>query len=346
MMFRKILSFAAIVSTCTALLIAQTPAGLPSNGRSVVVEIDGAKLTQGELEAKHSTALFQARTAYYQAERKALSEFVDEYLLERQAEREHVTVEQLLEQHVRSTVKDPSEEALHVFYEGAQTNQPYESLRGQILEQIRQGRLAKAKLAYLKTLRGETNISYKIEPPRVPINLKDTPIRGQAQAPVKIVEFADYECPYCRQIEPTLKKLEAEYGEKIAVAYKDAPLPMHSHAKKAAEAAHCADAQGKFWEYHDLLLASKQFESLQLKEYAKTLKLDSEKFDKCLESGEEANLVQAQLDEAQNFEVDGTPTFFINGRLFAGVLTYDQFRSIIKEELSAQTAPGTADAGK
>ena len=325
---------------------AQTSDEPASNGRSVVVEIDGAKLTLGDFEAKHSTTLFQARTAYYQAERRALSEFVDEYLLERQAEREHVTVEQLLEQHVRSTVKDPSEEALHVFYEGAQTSQPYESVRGQILEQIRQGRFAKAKLAYLKTLRNETNISYKIDPPRVPVSLKDTPIRGQVEAPVKIVEFADYECPYCRQMEPILNKLRAEYGERVAVAYKDAPLPMHSHAKKAAEAAHCAGVQGKFWEYHDLLLAGKQFEMSQLKENAKALKLDSEKFDKCLESGEEANLVQAQLDEAQTFQVDGTPTFFINGRLFAGVLTYDQFRSIIQEELKLPTAQVNTGAGK
>ena len=126
------------------------------------------------------------------------------------------------------------------------------------MEKIRQTRLTKAKAAYLKTLRSEANINIRFDAPRAAISLKDTPLRGLPGAPVMIVEYADYECPYCQQIEPTLAKLRAEYGGKLAFAYKDLPLPMHSQAVKAAEAAHCAGAQGKYWEYHDLLLSSKQ----------------------------------------------------------------------------------------
>jgi protein-disulfide isomerase len=315
----------------------------------VVAEVDGTKLTMGDYEAKHPTALFHARNVYFQSERKALSDFVDEYLLERQAEREHVTVDQLLEQHVRGTVKDPSEEALHVFYEGADTPQPYEAVRNQILEQIRQGRFAKAKAAYVKTLRESSNVTLRLEPPRVPVSLKDAALHGSMQAPVTMVEFGDYECPYCKGVEPMLSKLQAQYGPKLAIAYKDAPLPMHNLAKKAAEAAHCAGEQGKYWEYHDRLFSTRQLETPQLKEHARALKLNAEQFDKCLDSGSQSALVDAQLEEAQKFQVEGTPTFFINGRLYSGAFTVEQFSAVINEELGAVAAgsvSATAAMGK
>jgi protein-disulfide isomerase len=164
-------------------------------------------------------------------------------------------------------------------------------------------------------------------------------LRGLPDAPVTIVEYADFECPYCQQIEPTLDRLRAEYGAKVAFAYKDMPLPMHSDAPKAAEAAHCAGAQGKYWEYHDLLFSSKQLELAQLKEHARTLQLDTQRFDKCLDSGEQAKVVAAQLDEGrQDLQIEGTPSYFINGRFFAGGLNYERFRTVIDEELGVRAA--------
>jgi protein-disulfide isomerase len=321
------------------------PAG--SSPNQVLVEIDGQKLAASDFEARHSTVLFQARTNFYRIQRKALDEDVDEYLLERQAKRENLTVTELLDKHVKPEVKDPSEEALHVFYEGADTNRTYEELRSQILDQIRQGRFAKAKAAYVKTLRENSNIKIMLEPPRVVVALKDVPLRGAADASVKVIEFGDYECPYCKGVEPLLSKLQAQYGPKLAIAYKDAPLPMHNYAKKAAEAAHCAGKQGKFWEYHDLLFATRKFETSQLKEHARTLKLSGEQFDQCLDSGQESDRVSAQLEEAQNLRVEGTPTFFINGRLFSGTFTLEQMSAVINEELGQTIqAKSESNAGK
>jgi len=341
MMITKIVTLALLSSAFSSFVAADASADAqPSSSRIVLVEIDGAKLSLADFEGKHPTALFQARNAFYQAERKALDNFIDEYLLERQAERQHVTVAQLLDQHVKSMVgKDPSEESLHVFYEGLDTTQPYEAVRDQILEKIRQTRFMKAKSAYVKTLRNAAAINIRFDAPRAVISLKDTPLRGLADAPVTIVEYADFECPYCQQIEPTLDRLRAEYGAKVAFAYKDMPLPMHSDAPKAAEAAHCAGAQGKYWEYHDLLFSSKQLELAQLKEHARTLQLDTQKFDKCLDSGEQAKVVAAQLDEGrQDLQIEGTPSYFINGRFFAGGLNYERFRTVIDEELGVRAA--------
>ena len=340
MMIIKIVTLALLSSALPSLVPAADSTDAPASSRIVLVEIDGAKLSLADFEGKHPTALFQARNTIYQAERKALDNFIDEYLLERQAERQHVTVAQLLDQHVKGMVgKDPSEESLHVFYDGLDTTKPYDAVRDQILEKIRQTRLARAKSAYLKTLRKEAVINIRFDAPRASISLKDTPLRGLPDAPVMIVEYADYECPYCQQIEPSLGKLRAEYGAKVAFAFKDLPLPMHPQALKAAEAAHCAGAQGKYWEYHDLLLATKQLELAQLKEHARALQLDTQRFDKCLDSDEQAKVVKAQLDEGrQDLQLEGTPSYFINGRFFTGGMTYEQLRTVIDEELGGRAA--------
>jgi len=142
------------------------------------------------------------------------------------------------------------------------------------------------------------------------VSLDRTPVRGPQNAALTIVEYADFECPYCQQMQPALDKLEAEYKGKIAFAYKDVPLPMHPHAQKASEAAHCAGVQDKFWEYHDLLLQTKALELPQLKAGARTLGLDGAAFDKCLDSGEQVEVVKKSLDEAQRLGLQGTPSFF------------------------------------
>jgi protein-disulfide isomerase len=318
----------------------------PSSNSAVVLEINGKKFTFSEFEQKRPAALFQARNTFYQSARKAADEFVDSYLLEQQAEAEHLTVAELLERHVNSAIeKDPPEDALRVYYEGVDTTEPFEAVRPQILERVRQRRMDKAKAAYLKTLHSQANIAIRMAPPRASISLKDTPLRGHQDAPVMIIEYADYECPYCQQIQPVLDKVEAEYKGKVALAYKDAPLPMHPHAQKAGEAARCAGAQGKYWEYHDLLFATKALEIPQLKEGAATLKLDTQVFDKCLSSGEQEKAVKTQLAEAQTFQLQGTPSFFINGIFFSGSLTYEQFRAILDEELAAAPAPKVSAEG-
>jgi len=309
---------------------------IPVSSGAVLLEIDGAKLTASDLESKRPTLFFQARNSYYEAERKAVQEFVDQYLLEREAQKEGLTVAQLLDRHVNSAIaKDPSEEALRVYYEGVETPEPYEAVRDKILASLRDRRAAKAKAAYLEALRKESTIAIRVRAPRAEISMKDTPVTGEADAGVTLVEYADFECPYCQQIQPVLDKLIATYKGRLAFAYKDAPLPMHPHAQKAAEAAHCAGAQGKYWDYHNTLMSNKQLELPQLKEQARLLKLDAPAFERCLDSGEQAKLVQAQLSEAAGLGVQGTPTFFINGRMVNGVVSYETLLGIVEEELAA-----------
>jgi len=306
---------------------------------SAVLEVDGVKISFAEVEKKLPGNVFQARNAFYQAERAAIDQFVGEYLLDRQAEKEGVTVTELLNRHVNSVIaKDPSEETLRVFYETIDTKDPYEVIRDRIIEHLRDARLAKAKAAYVESLRSQADINILLDPPRVIVPVDDAPLTGAANAPVTIIEYADYECPYCQQVNTALQKLLADYKGKLALVFKDSPLPIHAHSQKAAEAAHCAGAQGKYWEYHDLLFSSKQLDDSQLKEHARALKLDEKAFDSCLDSGAQAPTVKKFLTEAQSLQIKGTPSFVINGRFVAGGFTYEQLRGLVDEELRATTA--------
>jgi protein-disulfide isomerase len=310
-----------------------------NQANATMIEIDGTKLSFADIEKQKPGAFFHAVNTFYPGEQSALKDFVDDFILEQQAKKEGLTVDQLLEKHVNSTIdKDPPEDALKVFYEGIDTTQPYSAIKDQIIQSIRTRRIAKAKTAYMDTLRKDAKVSVRLTPPRAAVNLKDTPVRGPEAAKVVLVEYADFECPYCQQIQPTLTKLEKAYEGRLAFAYKDVPLPMHPHAEKAAEASHCAAEQGKYWEYHDQLYSSRQLDISALKEQARNMKLDGDAFDKCLDSGEKAPGVKASLAEGQRLGIDGTPSFFMNGRFFSGGLSFEQLSAMIDEELKAAEA--------
>ena len=314
-------------------------------GAEVVAEIGGRKLTRAALEQKQTGKLLQARYQYYLAEREALEQFIDEQLVEMQAQRENLTVEQLVKREVISQVHEPTEDQLQVFYEGMRTEEPYEVARQKIVATLNQIRLGKLRTAFLQSLRSQAAIRVALTPPTANVAVDDAPTRGPQDAPVLIVEFADYECPYCQRVSPDLKKLQQEFPGKVAVAFKDFPLVMHRNAQKAAEAARCAGQQGRFWDYHDVLFANTtKLELTHLKAYARDLKLDPARFDQCVDGSEQAAAVQKDLAQAQRLGLTGTPGFFINGHFVSGAVPYGTLREIVQQELASSGAPGSAAA--
>ena len=214
-------------------------------------------------------------------------------------------------------------------------------MRDKILETIRQHRIAKARKEYLSSLRNQANLEVLLASPSVDVSLGEAPTRGMQNAPVLVIEFADYECPYCQKIAPDLKRLQEDYAGKVLFAFKDFPLAMHKHAQKAAEAARCAGRQDKFWEYHDVLFQkTNTLEIAQLKDYARQLRLDPESFDKCLDSGETAATVKQDLEQAQKLGLTGTPSFFVNGHFFSGAASYSTIREIVEQQLTFLASSG------
>jgi len=317
-----------------ALMLLSGASALAQDDSSVVAEVGGEKVTMAELEQQESARLLSAHYQYYQIEMKALDDLIDKKLIEQKAASEHLTVDQLFDRDIKPLIKDPTEDQMEVYYEGLETDQPYEVVRGKILEKIRQLRTDRAREDYARKLRAESTVFVTLGPPRVDVDVEAAQMIGPKDAPVKLIEFADYECPYCQKVAPDLKKLQEEFGAKIAFAYRDFPLPMHARAEKAAEAARCAGEQGKFWQFHDELFQTKELDFDQLKVHAQALKLDTTRFDKCLDDGDEAAAVSLDRKEGQRLGLTGTPSFFINGHFLSGAVDYATLRQMVQQQLT------------
>ena len=167
------------------------------------------------------------------------------------------------------------------------------------------------------------------------IEVGKAPVKGDKNAPVTIVAFSDFQCPFCSRVVPTLKELEETYGKKIRVAFKNQPLPFHDNARIAAAAALAAHEQGKFWEMHDKLFANQQsLDRNSLIRYAGELGLNQAKFTAAMDSQKVLDQVDADQAEAGRVGATGTPTFFINGRQIVGAQPAAEFKKLIDEELA------------
>jgi protein-disulfide isomerase len=160
--------------------------------------------------------------------------------------------------------------------------------------------------------------------------------KGPAAAPVTVFEWSDYECPFCQRAQDVLQRLQAEFPDTVRFVFKDFPLRSHPNALPAAIAARCAGAQGRYWEYHDLLfVAQPDFSRDHLIGYARRLGLDAPAFTECLDTGRFRDAVLAEQREGREAGVRATPTFFINQRKIEGSLPLDEFRDAIKQALRA-----------
>ncbi|UCD03461.1 MAG: DsbA family protein [Candidatus Aenigmatarchaeota archaeon] len=173
-------------------------------------------------------------------------------------------------------------------------------------------------------------------PPTVQVSVDDDAVLGEANAPITMIEFSDYECPFCTRFwEQTLPQIKTNYIDtgKVKFVYRDFPLSFHPNAQKAAEAAECAGEQGMYWEMHDKLFETGQLDVSSLKQHAVNLNLDSSQFDSCLDSGKYASEVQKDMQEGASAGVSGTPTFFINGIKVVGAQPYAAFQQVIDAQL-------------
>jgi len=164
-------------------------------------------------------------------------------------------------------------------------------------------------------------------------------MKGSPNAPVTIVEFADFQCPYCRSAMAALEQVMSKYKDQVRLAFRDYPLrQIHPQAQRAAEGARCATEQGKFWAYHDVLFANQEkLADADLRQHARALGLNAEQFDACLNDGKYRAQIDSDLNEGVQAGVAGTPGFFINGVFMNGAQPVSAFESIIDAELVSST---------
>lgn len=197
--------------------------------------------------------------------------------------------------------------------------------------------------AFVAALFAEAHVQILLAPPaapRIAVPTKDAPVRGAADAPVTIVEFADFQCPHSRRLQPVLRRVLDDYVGRVRLVMRNLPRPFHRDARLAAQAAACAGDQQAYWAYHDMLFQNQDLlNGVALKEYARRLNLDVPRFATCLDSGRFAATVDADAEQATRLGVHGTPTFFVNGRYLTGAQNYADFTAVINAELARCATP-------
>ena len=325
----------------TAAQSAQPVVVAPANPDEVVASVGDRKFTLKDVEARWQAdePAERARVTQllYQHRRQSIDQLIGDYFVEEAAKKAGVPKEKYLEGELTKRRGEVTDAEIQKVYDenkdrvGAQT---VEQLRGSITQFIERNRDAQNLAILVDELR-KTGPAVKVslDPPRYQVAMTDhDPSRGPADAPITIVEFSEYQCPFCGRVTPTLKGLEQKYAGKVRLVFKDFPLPNHAQAPKAAEAAHCAGEQGKFWELHDRLFANQQqLQIADLKKYAAAVGLDQAKFDQCLDSGKHAANVQADVDLGSQMGVQSTPTIYINGRIVTGAQPAAVFEAIIDD---------------
>jgi protein-disulfide isomerase len=309
----------------------------PEAQGNVAATIGGAPITVGELDEAIGNRLLAMRTEEWNARLRILHDLIGERLLAQEAAARKLTVEELLKAEVSAKAAPVTDAEVNSTYENVKErfkDKPEAELKPLIAENLRQQREQVRRGEYLRELRDRAGVRVLLDPPRASISDGGGASKGPKDAPVTIVEFSDFQCPYCARVLPAVKKLEETYGDKLRVVFRHYPLPIHPNAPKAAEAAACAQDQGKFWEMHDKLFSNQQkLQVADLKAAAAELSLDPQVFGQCLDSAQHEALWHADQEQGNAYGVSGTPAFFINGRFLSGAQPYENFSQVVDDEL-------------
>jgi protein-disulfide isomerase len=300
----------------------------------------GQKITAKELDEKAADQLQQLETKKFQIRRQTLEQMVVEKLLDAEAAKRGMTQEAYLKSEIDDKIPKPSEEEMKGLFEQNSAQLPpgatFEEYKDRISEFMVQPKKQERARQLFDDLKKTANIDIKLQEPRPPRKTVEAkgPSRGPENAKVTIVEFSDFQCPFCSRAHDTVEQVMQTYAGKVRLVFRQFPLEFHKNAPKAAEAALCANEQGKFWEYHDVLFKNQQkLEVPDLKEHAGTLGLDGAKFGQCLDSGKFTAGVKEDQAAGQKVGVNGTPAFFINGVFLSGAQPFEEFKKVIDEEL-------------
>ncbi|HET9713871.1 MAG TPA: thioredoxin domain-containing protein [Pyrinomonadaceae bacterium] len=310
---------------------------------AVVATIDGFPLKAEPLIERLKPIIYKMRLEAYEVTKNQTDQLVDDSLLLEEARRRQIGPEEIIRAEISDKVRPPTEDDVTKFYNDnkARISGDLNSVRNQVANYLQEQSRQRLEKDLSERLRKGANIRWLISEPAAPvqnISTDDDPARGDANAPVTIVEFTDFQCPACAAMHPVLDEVLKSYGNKVRFVVRDFPLNQHQYAHKAAEAANAANAQGKFFEYAALLFKNqKALDVPSLKKYASDLGLNRARFDAALDRGTYAAEVKKDIEDGEVYGVGSTPTIFINGV---------QLRALTEEALREAIDRAIGNAGK
>ena len=322
--------------------------GAPSDpATTVVAEVGGAPIHLSQLEEELAVQLRKMDLDRQELLLSGLERLIETTLLEKEAQRRGITVQALVDAEVSAKAGKVTEEEIDAWYKDnrARIGRPLENVEGQIRTHLEGQRIQELHRNLVAELRSRGNVTVVLDPPRVDIDAAAADhgpaAKGPSGAPITLVEFSDFQCPWCSRIVPALDKVRAVYGDAVRIEFRHFPLDqIHPQARKASEAAYCAQEQGKFWQLHDDHFAHQKALGLeQVKERAQGLGLDVTALEACLDSGRGAEAVAADVAAGRKVGVSSTPSLFVNGRpvrLGGGTPPFDLLAALIDDELARQ----------
>jgi protein-disulfide isomerase len=318
--------------------------GGPATSAAAAI-IDGRTVTVGELDDFIKEGLFSDATLernpanLYEVRSRGLKEMIDEMVVEKAASAANLSSEDYLNQQVEAEGEVPEKE-IAAFYEehiDQMGGLPLDEMRDRISAFMKQQRT----VTIVGDLRDQAAAEICLEPARVEVEAIG-PSKGPDDAVVTIVEFSDFECPFCGRVVPTIDMILAKYPTQVRFVYRNLPLTIHPRAQAAAEAAACAGNQGNFWDYHDLVFANRSAvsdEDLEL--HASELGLDMQAFRQCVQNRETQQIVETDIAAAESLRISGTPSFVINGIPLHGAQGLEAFSKVIDAEIERISADGS-----
>ena len=306
-------------------------------------KVDGAeqKVTYGELTGRIGAPLADLEKRKQELIKRGLDGYIIERLVQAEAKKRGLPNEDaLLKAEVEDKAAQPSDAEIQKVYDQAKAGGQLppevtlEQVKPEIVKMLgEQGKREKAQ-ALFNDLKSKADVKILLPEKRIQVEATG-PAKGPESAPVTIVEFSDFQCPFCSRAKTTVDEVVKGYGDKVRLVFRHFPLSFHQDAPKAAQAAACADDQKKFWEYHDKLFANQGALKVDdLKKHAADLGLDTARFNECLDSGKKEELVKKDMAAGEKAGVSGTPAFFINGVVLSGAVPAEEFKAIIDAELS------------
>jgi protein-disulfide isomerase len=332
----------SVAAILVAAVLGVVPLASGADADPTLATVGGRAIKQSEVEDKVRPKLVEIDSERYEAMKEGLDELIAEEMMSQEAKARGTTSEALEKSEIDAKVAAPTDAEIQKVYDdnkaqlGAQT---LEQIKPRIVEYLKQQKQEERRQAFLGELKGKYKTTTSLRPPVVQVGDGGRPAKGAANAPIVIIEFSDYQCPFCKRAEDSVTKVLQTYGDKVRLVFRDFPLPMHPEARPASEAAACANDQGKFWEYHAKLFANQgALKEDNLKAYAKELGLDQAKFDKCLADKPHKAMIDKDIADGGKVGVTGTPAFFINGRMLSGAQPFEKFKEVIDDELAAKGA--------
>ena len=336
-MLWKVMIGAALAAGLGVVLVATSSVTAQDSGE-ILAKVGDKTIRRDAVAAKAASSLAALRQQEYEIIRSALDEMIEESLLDAAAAKEGKTREELVAERVDKKLSEPTDAEIETFYNDNKQRvggRTLDQVKPQIAQYLTGQRRTELYGQVIRELKEATPVTVLLDPPRIDVAVDDDPFVGPQKAPVTIISFSDYECPYCSRAEDTVKQVLSKYEGSVRVVFRDYPLDFHKNAVKAAEAAGCAHEQGKFSAMHDKLFQNQRALGVDsLAGYAEEIGLNLADFKQCLDSGKRNEEVRADIDDGAAVGVTGTPAFFINGRLLTGAQPLEAFVAVIDEELA------------